>query len=145
MSKIFDSFQKSTIKNAAKAVAHFKARQEKINAQIEALEAQKAKLEEEITSYEKAVADITGGFTPLELCEKVVRNTGGQSDWVFKYPSTIIPPTQEVASGAEADALPANNGCCVADSRTEQELPTASEEREPLGTQIPNDPMNDIF
>lgn len=143
MSKIFDSFQKSTIKNAAKAVAHFKARQEKINAQIEALEAQKAKLEEEITSYEKAVADITGGFTPLELCEKVVRNAGGQSDWVFKYPSTIIPPTQEVASGTEGEVLPADD--CVADSRTEQGLPTVSEEREPLGTQIPNDPMNDIF
>lgn len=145
MSKIFDSFQKSTIKNAAKAVAHFKARQEKIDAQIEALEAQKTKLEEEITSYEKAVADITGGFTPLELCEKVVRNAGGQSDWVFKYPSTIIPPAPETASETETDAFPANNGCCVAASTAEQELPTVNEVRQPLGTQVPNDPMNDIF
>ena len=145
MSKIFDSFQKSTIKNAAKAVAHFKARQEKIDAQIEALEAQKAKLEEEITSYEKAVADITGGFTPLELCEKVVRNTGGQSDWVFKYPSTIIPPVQETTSETVANALPANNGCYVAVSPAEQESPIVNEERETLGTQVPNDPMNDIF
>lgn len=145
MSKIFDSFQKSTIKNAAKAVAHFKARQEKIDAQIEALEAQKAKLEEGITSYEKAVADITGGFTPLELCEKVVRNAGGQSDWVFKYPSTIIPLAPETASETETDAFPANNGCCVAASTAEQELPTVNEVRQPLGTQVPNDPMNDIF
>lgn len=145
MSKIFDSFQKSTIKNAAKAVAHFKARQEKIDAQIEALEAQKAKLEEEITSYEKAVADITGGFTPLELCEKVVRNAGGQSDWVFKYPSTIIPPAQETTSETVADAFPANNGCCVAVATAEQELPSVNEVRQPLGTQVANDPMNDIF
>lgn len=145
MSKIFDSFQKSTIKNAAKAVAHFKARQEKIDAQIEALEAQKAKLEEEITSYEKAVADITGGFTPLELCEKVVRNAGGQSDWVFKYPSTIIPPAQETVSETETDAFPVNNGCCVAVATAEQELPSVNEVRQPLGTQVPNDPMNDIF
>lgn len=145
MSKIFDSFQKSTIKNAAKAVAHFKARQEKIDAQIEALVAQKAKLEEEITSYEKAVADITGGFTPLELCEKVVRNAGGQSDWVFKYPSTIIPPAQETVSETETDAFPANNGCCVAVATAEQELPSVNEVREPLGIQVANDPMNDIF
>lgn len=145
MSKIFDSFQKSTIKNAAKAVAHFKARQEKIDAQIEALEAQKAKLEEEITSYEKAVADITGGFTPLELCEKVVRNAGGQSDWVFKYPSTIIPPVQETSSETVAEALPATDECCVTVATAEQELPTVNEVKEPLGTQVPNDPMNDIF
>lgn len=145
MSKIFDSFQKSTIKNAAKAVAHFKARQEKIDAQIEALVAQKAKLEEEITSYEKAVADITGGFTPLELCEKVVRNAGGQSDWVFKYPSTIIPPAQETVSETETDAFPANNGCCIAVATAEQELPSVNEVRQPLGTQVANDPMNDIF
>ena len=145
MSKIFDSFQKSTIKNAAKAVAHFKARQEKIDAQIEALEAQKAKLEEEITSYEKAVADITGGFTPLELCEKVVRNAGGQSDWVFKYPSTIIPPAQETVSETVAEVLPANDGCRVAVATAEQELPSVNEVREPLGTQVPNDPMNDII
>jgi hypothetical protein len=145
MSKIFDSFQKSTIKNAAKAVAHFKARQEKIDAQIEALVAQKAKLEEEITSYEKAVADITGGFTPLELCEKVVRNAGGQSDWVFKYPSTIIPPAPETVSETETDTFPANNGCCVAVATAEQELPSVNEVRQPLGTQVANDPMNDIF
>lgn len=145
MSKIFDSFQKSTIKNAAKAVAHFKARQEKIDAQIKALEAQKAKLEEEITSYEKAVADITGGFTPLELCEKVVRNAGGQSDWVFKYPSTIIPPVQDTTSETEAEAFPVDDGCCVAVSTARQESPTVNEERESLGTQVSNDPMNDIF
>ena len=109
------------------------------------MEAQKAKLEEEITSYEKAVADITGGFTPLELCEKVVRNAGGQSDWVFKYPSTIIPPAQETTSETVAEALPANDGCCVAVATAEQELPSVNEVREPLGTQVPNDPMNDIF
>ena len=109
------------------------------------MEAQKAKLEEEITSYEKAVADITGGFTPLELCEKVVRNAGGQSDWVFKYPSTIIPPVQETTSETVAEALPANDGCCVAVATAEQELPSVNEERESLGTQVSNDPMNDIF
>lgn len=93
MSKTFDSFQKSTIKNAAKAVAHFQAKKDKLEEQIKQLQVQQIDLDAEISSYENAVMTITGGYKPLELCEKVSR--GSQNDWVFKYPDTILPPTSE--------------------------------------------------
>jgi hypothetical protein len=35
------------------------------------------------------------------LCEKVARSNSGQSDWVFKYPDTIVPPETPVTESNE--------------------------------------------
>lgn len=92
MSKTFNTYQKAAIKNAAKAVARYNATKDKINEQIAKLEAQKQELDQQISEFVDPIVTLTGGYTPMELCEKVARSNSGQSDWVFKYPDTIVPP-----------------------------------------------------
>ena len=93
MQKTFNAFEKATVKNSAKAVAHYQAKNETIDKKIKELEAEKEMNNAYIEQYSKPVRELTGGYEPLELCEKVSR--GSQNDWVFKYPDTIVPPVQE--------------------------------------------------
>lgn len=92
MQKTFNAFEKATVKNSAKAVAHYQAKNETIDKKIKDLEAEKEMNNAYIEQYSVPVRELTGGYDPLELCEKVSR--GSQNDWVFKYPTTIIPPVQ---------------------------------------------------
>ena len=92
MQKTFNAFEKATVKNSAKAVAHYQAKNETIDKKIKDLEAEKEMNNAYIEQYSKPVRELTGGYEPLELCEKVSR--GSQNDWVFKYPDTIVPPVQ---------------------------------------------------
>lgn len=92
MQKTFNAFEKATVKNSAKAVAHYQVKNETIDKKIKELEAEKEMNNAYIEQYSKPVRELTGGYEPLELCEKVSR--GSQNDWVFKYPATIIPPVQ---------------------------------------------------
>ena len=92
MQKTFNAFEKATVKNSAKAVAHYQAKNETINKKIKDLEAEKEMNNAYIEQYSKPVRELTGGYEPLELCEKVSR--GSQNDWVFKYPDTIVPTVQ---------------------------------------------------
>lgn len=162
MSKIFNSFEKVTIKNAAKAVAHFQAKKQALFAQIEKLESQVKALDAEIETYEKSVMEITGGFHPLDLCEKVARGNKSQYDWVFKY-SNII-PTEEAKEmePAEETAMPANdndNQATVAEleDQTQQEAVGSDGSNFNMGYEEPaneapvaaepahTDPVDDIF
>ena len=162
MSKIFNSFEKVTIKNAAKAVAHFQAKKQALFAQIEKLESQAKSLDAEIETYEKSVMDITGGYHPLDLCEKVARGNKSQYDWVFKYPNII--PTEEAKEMAPAEetAMPANdndNQATVAEpeDQTQQEAAhhdetfnmgheePANEARVAAAEPTHADPVDDIF
>ena len=93
MQKTFNAFEKATVKNSAKAVAHYQAKNETIDKKIKELEAEKEMNNAYIEQYSAPVRELTGGYDPLELCEKVSR--GSQNDWVFKYPTTIVPPVQE--------------------------------------------------
>ena len=90
MQKTFNAFEKATVKNSAKAVAHYQAKNETIDKKIKELEAEKEMNNAYIEQYSVPVRELTGGYDPLELCEKVSR--GSQNDWVFKYPATIVPP-----------------------------------------------------
>ena len=92
MQKTFNAFEKATVKNSAKAVAHYQAKNETIDKKIKELEAEKETNNAYIEQYSAPVRELTGGYDPLELCEKVSR--GSQNDWVFKYPDTIVPPVQ---------------------------------------------------
>ena len=84
MSKTFNTYQKAAIKNAAKAVARYNATKDKIDEQIAKLEAQKQELDQQISEFVDPIVTLTGGYTPMELCEKVARSNSGQSDGVFK-------------------------------------------------------------
>lgn len=99
MQKTFNAFEKATVKNSAKAVAHYQAKNETIDKKIKDLEAEKEMNSAYIEQYSKPVRELTGGYEPLELCEKVSR--GSQNDWVFKYPDTIVPPVQVEAKVEE--------------------------------------------
>ena len=111
MSKTFNTYQKAAIKNAAKAVARYNATKDKIDEQIAKLEAQKQELDQQISEFVDPIVTLTGGYTPMELCEKVARSNSGQSDWVFKYPDTIVPPETPVE---ELNEYPGCQEECVA-------------------------------
>ena len=93
MAKTFNSFEKIAIKNAAKAVAAIRIKQDKVRKDIEKLEAKIAEFDSEIKVFEDSVTNITCGYKPQELVVKVERESGKQSDWVFVYPDTIVPPS----------------------------------------------------
>lgn len=137
MAKVFNTFEKAAIKNAAKAVAHYTAKQDKLAAQVLNLQKQMADLENDKKVYEESVQNITGGYSPLDLCERVVRGSGGQGDWVFKYPDTII-PEQLPACDCGAD----NCECAQINEDTtpiEEVTEEITEENEY------NDPLDDLF
>lgn len=93
MAKTFNSFEKIAIKNAAKAVAAIRVKQDKVRKEIEKLEAKIAEFDSEIKVFEDSVTSITCGYKPQDLVAKVERESGKQSDWVFIYPDTIVPPS----------------------------------------------------
>jgi SMC interacting uncharacterized protein involved in chromosome segregation len=96
MQKTFNSYEKTTIKSTAREVARLVAKQEKLREQIKTmtikLTEEIEEIDETISQYNANVQTITGGYSALDLCEKVSR--GSQNDWVFKYPATIVPPVQ---------------------------------------------------
>lgn len=147
MSKTFNSFEKATIKTAAKAVAHYQAKKDKIVDQIVALQAQMEQLNEEIKVYEDSVMNITGGFRPLQLCEKVSRGSGAQSDWVFKYPNTIIPQYEEEELLPNVPLLPGipDNGPYSEEENQEYEEVMQSQIEKEAEKEKERDPMDDIF
>ena len=158
MSRTFNTYQKAAIKNAAKAVARYNATKDKIDEQIAKLEAQKQELDQQISEFVDPIVTLTGGYTPMELCEKVARSNSGQSDWVFKYPDTIVPPETPVTepngySGTSypEDVMPADyklrypeevipSGCMM-----EQEQQNEVETEVVTEAAQVADPMDDIF
>lgn len=160
MSKTFNTYQKAAIKNAAKAVARYNATKDKINDQIAKLEIQKQELDQQILEFVDPIVTLTGGYTPMELCEKVARSNSGQSDWVFKYPDTIVPPeiseTQlNPYSGCqdECDAVPAEyqvhypEEAIPSDSGNMLEQEQQNQVETEVVTEVAQeaDPMDDIF
>jgi exonuclease VII small subunit len=157
MSKTFNTYQKAAIKNAAKAVARYNATKDKINEQIAKLEAQKQELDQQISEFVDPIVTLTGGYTPMELCEKVARGNSGQSDWVFKYPDTIVPPETQVTGSneyigcqEECDTVPAEHQLrypeeVLPGSMLEQEQQNEVETEVITESAQVADPMDDIF
>ena len=88
---VLNAYDRMTIKTAAKAVSHFESKKQTIKKKIEALQQEYDSIQEQILEYSKAVVEKTG-YLPLDLVEKVGNN------WVFKYPDTVVPPTQETVT-----------------------------------------------
>ena len=160
MSKTFNTYQKAAIKNAAKAVARYNAAKYKINEQIAKLEVQKQELDQQISEFVDPIVTLTGGYTPMELCEKVARSNSGQSDWVFKYPDTIVPPETPVTESNrylccqdDCAAVPADDQLRYPEEVTlndsgsmlEQEQQNQVETEVVTDVAQKADPMDDIF
>lgn len=88
---VLNAYDRMTIKTAAKAVSHFESKKQTIKKKIEALQQEYNSIQEQVLEYSKAVVEKTG-YLPLDLVEKVGNN------WVFKYPDTVVPPTQETVT-----------------------------------------------
>lgn len=88
---VLNAYDRMTIKTAAKAVSHFESKKQTIKKKIEALQKEYDSIQEQVLEYSKAVVEKTG-YLPLDLVEKVGNN------WVFKYPDTVVPPTQETVT-----------------------------------------------
>ena len=133
MQKTFNAFEKATVKNSAKAVAHYQAKNETIDKKIKELEAEKEMNNAYIEQYSKPVRELTGGYEPLELCEKVSR--GSQNDWVFKYPDTIVPPVQtEVEIGDKKEER---------EKEEKEELASTVENQEEAHVSMPEEVFDD--
>ena len=160
MSRTFNTYQKAAIKNAAKAVARYNATKDKIDEHIAKLEAQKQELDQQISEFVDPIVTLTGGYTPMELCEKVARSNSGQSDWVFKYPDTIVPPETPVTGSngylgcqEECDAVPSEcqvrypEEVTLNDSGSMLEQEQQNEVETEVITELAQvaDPMDDIF
>ena len=123
LSNVEISVIKSAIKNDAKVIAHFMAQNDKLEEKIKALQQQQAELDGKIKFYDEHTRALTGGYSPLDLCEKVAR--GSQMDWVLKYPDTIIPvstpsvsePVDNVSQETVKDATP---GCTESNKKEEE-------------------------
>jgi chaperonin cofactor prefoldin len=157
MSKTFNTYQKAAIKNAAKAVARYNATKDKIDEQIAKLEAQKQELDQQISEFVDPIVTLTGGYTPMELCEKVARSNSGQSDWVFKYPDTIVPaetPAVELnecpGCQDDCDAVPADNQFLYRTLNDSGSMLEQEQQNEVITEVVTEsaqvaDPMDDIF
>lgn len=88
---VLNAYDRMTIKTAAKAVSHFESKKQTIKKKIETLQKEYDSIQEQVLEYSKAVVEKTG-YLPLDLVEKVGNN------WVFKYPDTVVPPTQETVT-----------------------------------------------
>ena len=88
---VLNAYDRMTIKTAAKAVSHFESKKQTIKKKIEALQQEYDSIQEQVLEYSKAVVEKTG-YLPLDLVEKVGNN------WVFKYPDTVVPPTQKTVT-----------------------------------------------
>lgn len=145
MSRTFNAFEKATIKNSAKAVAHYLAQNEKLQDKITELQKQQENNLKLVEQYSEPVRNLTG-FEPLDLCEKVARGTS-QNDWVFKYPTTIVPPQPENAGGVAPEA-PAEQPADAEPETPAQPVEEETHENEtaqPAVAESQRDPMDDIF
>lgn len=88
---VLNAYDRMTIKTAAKAVSHFESKKQTIKKKIETLQQEYDSIQEQVLEYSKAVVEKTG-YLPLDLVEKMGNN------WVFKYPDTVVPPTQETVT-----------------------------------------------
>lgn len=100
MAKTFNAYEKATIKRTAAEVARLRAKEERLLEKIEEINKQISEIEDTISQYDGVVDKITGGFSSLQLCEKVARAGGSQMDWVFKYPDTIVPVVEDAVKTA---------------------------------------------
>lgn len=134
LSNVEISVIKSAIKNDAKVIAHFMAQNDKLEEKIKALQQQQAELDGKIKFYDEHTRALTGGYSPLDLCEKVAR--GSQMDWVLKYPDTIIPVS--TSSVSDSDNNTQETVTELTPECTEEELDSCAHQEPEAETDVEN-------
>lgn len=109
--KKFNKMAVSQIKNTAKSCYFLSKEKEKLEKEIAEKQARLEEVNAQYDEYQAPIKRMTGGYTTNQLLDRQVVDTGkvdkdGRpikvTNYVLKYPDTIIPPTQE----AELTAAP---------------------------------------
>jgi DNA-binding protein H-NS len=102
--KKFNKMAVSQIKNTAKSCYFLSKEKEKLEKEIAEKQARLEEVNAQYDEYQAPIKRMTGGYTTNELLDRQVVDTGkvdkdGRpikvTNYVLKYPDTIIPPTQE--------------------------------------------------
>lgn len=117
--KKFNKMAVSQIKNTAKSCYFLSKEKEKLEKEIAEKQARLEEVNAQYDEYQAPIKRMTGGYTTSQLLDRQVVDTGkvdkdGRpikvTNYVLKYPDTIVPPTQEAeltAAPEEAVAEPA--------------------------------------
>jgi len=109
--KKFNKMAVSQIKNTAKSCYFLSKEKEKLEKEIAEKQARLEEVNAQYDEYQAPIKRMTGGYTTNELLDRQVVDTGkvdkdGRpikvTNYVLKYPDTIVPPTEE----AEPTAAP---------------------------------------
>jgi len=109
--KKFNKMAVSQIKNTAKSCYFLSKEKEKLEKEIAEKQARLEEVNAQYDEYQAPIKRMTGGYTTNELLDRQVVDTGkvdkdGRpikvTNYVLKYPDTIVPPTEE----AEPTAVP---------------------------------------
>ena len=117
--KKFNKMAVSQIKNTAKSCYFLSKEKEKLEKEIAEKQARLEEVNAQYDEYQAPIKRMTGGYTTSQLLDRQVVDTGkvdkdGRpikvTNYVLKYPDTIVPPTQEVeptAAPEEAESVAA--------------------------------------
>lgn len=130
--KKFSKFDIANIKRTAQMVNPMVTKKNRIAKQIAELQAEYDQLTTMQEQYEASIKTLTGGYGTEDLLEKVIKVTGQDkngkdikvTNYVLKYPETIIPVAAEEIEGATADE--------VDDTETAPETEYAAGEESPF-------------
>lgn len=110
--KEFSKFEIAVIKRTAQNVNPMVTKKNKIRKQIAALSEEYDTLDKMQEQYEASIKTMTGGYSTEDLVDKVIKDTGkvdkdGKpikvTQYILKYPETIIPVSATVDENASAD------------------------------------------
>lgn len=116
--KKFNKMAVSQIKNTAKSCYFLSKEKEKLEKEIAEKQARLEEVNAQYDEYQAPIKRMTGGYTTNELLDRQVVDTGkvdkdGRpikvTNYVLKYPETVVPPTEEAeptAAPEEAVAAP---------------------------------------
>ena len=102
--KKFNKMAVSQIKNTAKSCYFLSKEKEKLEKEIAEKQARLEEVNAQYDEYQAPIKRMTGGYTTNQLLDRQVVDTGkvdkdGRpikvTNYVLKYPDTIVPPTQE--------------------------------------------------
>ena len=112
--KEFSKFEIAVIKRTAQNVNPMVTKKNKIRKQIAALSEEYDTLDKMQEQYEASIKTMTGGYITEDLVDKVIKDTGkvdkdGKpikvTQYILKYPETIIPVSATVDENASADIV----------------------------------------
>lgn len=102
----------SQIKNTAKSCYLLTREKEKLEKEIAEKQARLAVVKEQYDEYQAPIKRMTGGYTTEDLLDRQVTDTGkvdkdGRpikvTNYVLKYPETVVPPVENVENAAGSD------------------------------------------